>query len=91
MSTTEVDDDASDSDDGDEQNVKLDGSTKEDELKGTGGSPLTEVDEYMEDGSSISSSGTGGDGRGWCIDSTASFNTSNMRLIRSDRSSGAAC
>ena len=91
LSTTEVDDDASDSDDGDEQNVKLDGSTKEDELESKDKSPLTEVDEHTEDGSSSSSSGTGGDGRGWCRDSTASFNTSNMRLRRSDRSSGAAC
>ena len=61
LSTTEVDDDASDSDDGDElkvklDGVKLDGSTKEDELEGTDGSPLTEVDEHMEDSSSISSS-----------------------------------
>jgi hypothetical protein len=62
LSTTEVDDDASDSDDGDEQKVgdelkvKLDGSTKEDELEGTDGSPLTEVDEHMVNGSSISSS-----------------------------------
>ena len=91
LSTTEVDDDASDSDDRDEQKVKLDGSTKEDELEGKDGSPLTEVDEHTEDGAPISASGTGGDGRGWCRDSTASFNTSNMRLIRSDRSSGAAC
>ena len=60
LSTTEVDDDASDSDDGDELKVKLDGvklldgSTKEDELEGTDGSPLTEVDEHTEDGLSNS-------------------------------------
>jgi len=56
LSTTEVDDDASDPDNGDELKVKLDGSTKEDELEGKDGSPLTEVDEHMEDSSSISSS-----------------------------------
>ena len=56
LSTTEVDDDASDPDNGDELKVKLDGSTKEDELEGTDGSPLTEVDEHTEDGSSIRSS-----------------------------------
>ena len=91
LSITEVDDDPSDSDDGVEQKVKLDGSTKEDELEGKGGSPLTEVDEHTEDGSSSRSSDTGGDGRGWCRDSIASVNTANMRLRRSDRSSGAAC
>ncbi len=55
LSTTEVDDDAADSDDGDELKVKLDGSTKEDELEGKDGSPLTEVDEHTaEDGLSNS-------------------------------------
>ena len=49
LSTTEVDDDASDSDDGDElkvklDGVKLDGSTKEDELEGTDGSISTHSD-----------------------------------------------
>lgn len=54
LSTTEVDDDASDPDNGDELKVKLDGSTKEDELEGKDGSPLTEVDEHMVDGLSDS-------------------------------------